>query len=140
MPSPALFRGAIIASLVLALLAGVIDVVLPGLIDPGIAAAQEAAPVSPLLESWWVLGALTLLLGAWLAASIGLALFRPWAPRLALATSVLLVAATLPLGASVSSSLAAALAEVATALWGAVLAAAYFSPLKQRFEALAPRA
>ena len=130
------FRSLLIASLVLGLAAGLVDTIFPSAVPEALFQAHAAydaslsAPTPMLIFSMLV--ALIGVVG-YIAAFIGLFTFRPWAPRVAIFTTVLLILVSPGIGASVSSGWASALTELSSTLWGVVLAVVYFSPLKEKF-------
>ncbi len=132
--SPTLFRYTIIAYIALAIFGGMFDLVFPSAIPETLSLAKEANDIklsSIELISIAIVG-LVLLVGG-IAATIGLYLFLPWAPRLAVVVTALALFESPLLGADVTSGWSMALTSLSDTLWGAILALAYFSPLKERF-------
>jgi hypothetical protein len=128
--TPLVYRLLIAASTALGLAGAMLDVLLPALLPAAFTAAMEAQ--GSLDSTAWLLvgGAIAV---AGLAAMVGLWLFRPWAPRWALATTALSVAIFVPQGANAVSGWSMALTDLSSMLWGAVLALTFFSPLSARF-------
>lgn len=128
--TPLVYRLLIVASTVLGLGGGMLDVLVPALLPAAFTAAMEAQ--EPLDSTAWLLvgGAIGL---AGLGALVGLWLFRPWAPRWALVTTALSVALFVPQGANAVSGWSMVLTDLSSMLWGAVLALTFFSPLSARF-------
>lgn len=133
--SPTVFRLLVIASIVLGVAGGVLDLLFPDLLSPALAKANESEPLPDLLEAYpWlcgtVIGALTI---AYLAGIVGLLFFKRWAPPLALWCTLgdLLLAPLV--GATVASGWSSTLAFLSYVSWGAALALAYHSPIAARF-------
>ena len=131
--STAAFRCLLLACFALQIGASFIDVLFPSLIPSAFSRAIEAEPLplafrEPLLvivvASW---GAVVL------GAAVGLFFLRHWARGPALGATVFGLALSPLFGVAVSSSVASAFTEASSVLWGAVLAAAYFSPLREHF-------
>ncbi len=132
--SPSLFRYTIIAYIVLAIFGGVFDLIFPSAIPETLSLAKEVNETnlsSIALTSVAIVGLVTLLGG--IVATIGLFLFLPWAPHFAVVITILTFFASLFLGADVASGWSMALTSLSDTLWGAILALAYFPPLKERF-------
>jgi hypothetical protein len=132
--TPSLYRTFLIAALVLGLLGSLFDVLVPSALPPEFVKLQESLEQAPsattvVLMTLFGLVALALLI----AATIGLYLFRPWAPLTALLATVIVIPLAVALGPTVVSGWSAAFTELSSTLWGAVLALTYFSPLKERF-------
>lgn len=95
-------------------------------------------------DSW--LGTISYLPTGWLYLSIaflglivlsclaGLYLFKPWGRKFSLATTLLGLPINVLLGTSVYTPIEAMFYDASSMLWGAILAVAYFSPVKTRFE------
>jgi O-antigen/teichoic acid export membrane protein len=132
--TPRTYRVLLLTSLVLGIVGAVFDAVFPSALPTNFAQAQEAHEDS-LSASVIVLAAVGGLIGLVIgvASAVGLYLFRPWAPRLALAITVLAFPLVVLLGATALSGWSMAIAELSSTLWGAVLALTYFSPLRERF-------
>ena len=128
------FRLLVVASLVLGVLGGFIDLSFPGLLPDGFHRAQEAndSAVSGLrLALLGLLGAATLFV--LLACSYGLYMLRPWAPRLSLLATVLGLLLVLISGAYAQSGLAIAVSYLASYSWGAVVLVAFLPPFSEQF-------
>ena len=135
------YRILLIVSLILGLVGVFLDDVFPQLLSPAFVAAQETqdtqlAETGTMALVLWIVATVALFI-AGVASTVGLYLFRPWAPRLALITTILAFA-TVPalgiMGTVAQSGMATTFTGISNALWGAVLALVYFSPLKARFE------
>lgn len=140
--TPHLFRWLLAANLFLALLASFVDVIFPSLIPQVLWDAQakmsETDAESDSLAWWLAIGVVLLTLAA--ASYLGLYLFKPWGRRLAVLTTLLAIPLYFPIGPVIQSAVSTLLLESAMIIWGAILAMAYFSPLKTRFEAPAKNA
>lgn len=134
--TPQVFRGFMLASLVLSILAFIIDLTVPALVPEIVRLAEEqywsnsSGAGLMLRASLFVLYVI-----ASLVAFVGLYFFKRWARTTNLVLAALLIVIAPALGHIVLSGLAQGLGEIALLLWGAVLSLAYFSPLSQRFEA-----
>lgn len=128
------YRTLLIASVAFGLMGGLFDLIVPSALPEAFSAAQESHDDS-LSDSQLIFAAIVCIpLGiAVLASTIGLYLFRHWAPKLALATTVPSIALSVLTGPIVFSGWSIALTETSSILWGAVLAITYFSPMKDRF-------
>ena len=129
------FRYLLIASLVFGLAAAFFDMAFPFAVPQDISQAQ-AAYDEKISTSTPMLIIVTIgLIGAvgFVAAFIGLFQFRPWAPRIAVLSTALLILILPGLGVDVSSGWASALNEISSTSWGVALALVYFSPLKEQF-------
>jgi len=128
------FRLVLVASMILGLIGGFFDLMFPSAVPEALSQAQAAYDAelsTPALIVAVLVGLITLVGG--IAAFVGLFIFRPWAPRLAVVTTALALFVWPALGANVSSGWSVALADLSSTLWGVVLAVVYFSPLKERF-------
>jgi hypothetical protein len=128
------FRWFIILSVLLEVGAAAVDALFPSLIPQSLSVALENNPVPRILENL----SLSLLLflplaAAWIIGTVGLFLFRRWGRTLSLYSTVLGLGLYPFLGPTVSSGWSSALSEASFVLWGAVLAVAYVSPLRDRF-------
>jgi len=128
------FRWFIILSVLLAIGSGAVDALFPSLIPQSLAIALENEPAPRILENL----ALSLLLflplaAAWIIGMVGLFLFKRWGRTLSLYSTVLGFGLYPFFGPTVSSGWSSALSEASFVLWGAVLAVAYVSPLRDRF-------
>lgn len=130
--SPHIFRLLLVVSVVTSLVGAVFDVLVPSALPESFSSVQStfdnATPMSLttlLLGGAYVLGTLV----AW----VGLLTFRTWAPHTAVVFTALGIIITPMLGPSVNSGWTMALFELSSILWAVALAAAYLSPLKERF-------
>lgn len=103
-------------------------------LSPGLRQAYEAEPrPAGVLPEWLYTSFLMVFLAAMVASVVGLYRFRPWGRTL----SLWLTLAPLPLaflgGPLLESPLESSLSDIASMLWGAIVAVAYFSPLSARF-------
>lgn len=132
--TPRTYRTLLTASLVLGIVGALFDVLFPSALPAAFSHAQEAQD-SSFSTAAMLVGAVggLLLLVTGIASTIGLYVFRPWAPRLALVTTALAFLVMPPLGATALSGWAMGLTQLGSTLWGAVLAIAYFTPLSERF-------
>ena len=137
--SVALFRGMVLASWALALLGAFADQAWPDLLSEELAMALANLPPPAGLDSESLLGDLLagglalLLLAGGLAASVAVCFFKRWGRAVMLWSTPVALAVVVWMGPTVMSGVAAALYELSSMLWGAVLAAAYWSPLSARF-------
>ncbi len=128
------FRTLIYASLGLGIAGHIIELSVPGLIPASIEKAYET--YAPFTETTSIaLGAyfLTLLVTV-IVAAVGLLLMQRWARGLALWITVISLFSTAFMGVALYSALAMAFFDASTALWGAVLAMAYFSDVRVHFD------
>jgi hypothetical protein len=132
--TPRTYRALLLASVVLGIFGAIFDNVFPSALPAALVQAQEAhdSSLSTPYALLHVFAGLILLIIAFTSA-VGLYKFRSWAPRLALVSTALALPSFLLLGATASSGYSMALNEISSMLWGAVLALAYFSPLRERF-------
>ncbi len=135
--STSAFRLLILASLLLQVASALVDSVFPQLLPAELASALDNEPLPPFMEQTWFIGGLILLAALMLAGAAGLFWFKRWARPLSLGSTVAAYALLPFLGSHASSGLALALADAGAMLWGATLALAYFSPLRERFAAAA---
>ena len=131
--TPASFRCLILASLVLLAASAFVDPLFPGLIPPSVSQAVEEAPLPSMVGGWWFPVLVVPWALALLVATIGLLFFRRWARALSLWATLVGFAFYPFLGAQVSSGWASGFGEASATLWGAALATAFFSPLRERF-------
>jgi urea transporter len=130
------FRGILLASLILGLAGGLLDLVVPSLLPQPLLDAQashEEAELSMAHAIAFGVASIVLVVGA-VVALVGLWTFRRWAPRLAVGVTVLAFVVYPFLGHDLSSALASTLNEISATLWGVVLAMAFLPPLRDRFE------
>ncbi|MFH1660001.1 MAG: hypothetical protein ABIG35_11885 [Pseudomonadota bacterium] len=132
--TPKLFRILLASSLLSAALGSGIDYLFPNLVPQPLATALEAIEqpdwaVHPAFL--WLIVVFLVVAGG--ASVIGLFRFSSWAPKLALAFSVILFILQPFSGVAVVSGLSMALNDLSASLWGAVLLAAFFSQVKEHF-------
>ncbi len=129
-----LFRSLLVANVVLSLVGGICDLVFPELVPASLRDADDA-----LLDSLSRQFAITVAAGATfivvvqIVATIGLFLFRPWAPRIAVIASLLVLAILPVVRYSLHSGWATAVLDLSNMLWGGILALVYYSPIKDWF-------
>jgi hypothetical protein len=132
--SSKLFRGLMIGSLALTVLAFITDLVFPRLIPEGVRFAEEVywneMPSGVFTFRLIVFVAYVV---ASLIAFVGLYQFKRWARTANLVLTGLIILFAPAMGHILLSGVAQGLADVALLLWGAVLALAYFSSISQRF-------
>lgn len=138
------FRAVIFASLAFGLAGHIVDIAIPWLIPEGLLEAYEThgpfqEPIEDTLTTnamaLFALGAFAIgLLGAGVAAAVGLLLLQRWARTLALWVTIIGLGVTPFFGVVLYSSWTMALFDTSTTLWGAMLAMAYFSELKVHFD------
>jgi hypothetical protein len=122
------------ASFVLAMLGGGIDLVITSLVPEAFSSVQAASDAE--IPFWGLLFIVIIGLAATistLAAYYGLFVFKPWAPRLAIIGTVLSLPLWPMFGVNISSGWSLALTEASNLLWGAAIATAHFSALKEKF-------
>lgn len=132
--TPTHYRALLIMSVVVGLLGGFIDLLVPSLLPDAFHAAQKAQDDS--MSTVHLLAALAfgivgLLL--YVAALYGLYCFRPWAPRIAIVGTGMILFAWPLFGISAQSGIAVSISYLASYLWGAVLVLSYVPPFKDRF-------
>jgi hypothetical protein len=131
--STSVFRLFVVLSFLLPLVAMAVDALFPSLISRALTEAVQADAGRPWLESWWSIVVTVVLVAAALAGSVGMLLFKRWARSLSLWSTAFVLVYLPFIGSIVESGLAASLYEASSMLWGAALAAAYFSSLRERF-------
>jgi hypothetical protein len=134
--SPSQFRYTLAAYIVLGFIGGSFDLIFPSAIPEALSNAQETNDANLSTTSLILVALLgmVVIVGS-ITSFVGLYLFRPWSPRLAVIVTVLSLFVWPLLGVSVASGWSVVLTTLSTTLWGVVLALAYFSPLKERFVA-----
>lgn len=136
MNQAAIFRFLVLASLVLAVLGSLVDLLVPGLFPKQIDDAYEAY-LTEEPELWVALAmgvfAVVLLVGA-IVGTVGLYLFKRWSRGFSFWLTVFSMASYPFLGPILYSGWAFLLTELGMVFWGAALAMAYFSELKLRFD------
>ncbi|MBI3714608.1 MAG: hypothetical protein HY255_01290 [Betaproteobacteria bacterium] len=128
------FRRLLIASLVLGLVASLIDLVFPGAVPTAVREAQGDSfkdASTTFLVSSGVFGAI--FAGLLVSSVYGLYRFRRWARPLALIVTALTAVANISTGVAVSSGWASAFDMIANTLWGMVLALSWCSPFREIF-------
>lgn len=129
------FRVLLIASLLVAILGGTIDLVFPDLLAEAFHQAMEAEALAISMPRVFLLGALgVVLLITTLAAYYGLYMLRPWAPKLSLLITVLALPFVALAGAAAQSGYAAAALYLSAYCWGAVLLLAFLPPFSNQFQ------
>ena len=132
--SSTLFRTFILIYILLVTAAASVDALLPELLPRAIAQAVENEPLPMLFENVWLTAAIFIpLFMALIVSIIGLFFFRAWARMLAFYSTVLTFAVYPFFGPTLSSAWASALSDASSLLWGAILAVAYYSSLRERF-------
>ena len=132
--TPTHYRALLIASFVVGLLGGIVDLLVPSLVADAFHAVQKTQDDSmstARLLAALVFGIVGLLL--YVAALYGLYCFRSWAPRIAVVGTALILLAWPLFGASAQSGIAVSISYLASYLWGAVLVLSYVSPFKDQF-------
>ena len=131
--SASAFRFLVLATIALQLLGSFVDLLFPSLIPASLSSAVDALPLSPAFENPWFVGTTIVVAIAMCAAVVGLLFFKRWARALCLGSTVVSFGLFPVLGPGVYSGLAGAIQELSAVLWGAALATAFFSPLRERF-------
>jgi len=132
----ALFRSFILASIAMAVVGPSLDFFVPGLLPQQLGDAYDAyLAEEPALWLVVAVGAfsLVLLVGA-VVGTVGLFLLKRWSRGFSLWLTAISTMSYPFLGPALYSGWAFMLTEVAMMLWGAVLAMAYFSELRVRFD------
>lgn len=132
-----IFRPIFLAANVLAILGTFMDTLIPGLIPPALHEAYKAsfatAPFSNAQALLAVAFILVFFVGG-IIVDIGLYLYKPWGRRYSLWLSLAALLVYPFLGDVLRSSWANAFIEASMMLWGATLALAYFSDVRDKFE------
>ena len=128
------FRAFLVASIAAGLLGGLLDLALPSLIPQLLREAQDAltSPELTRRDILLLIVGLPLLLGA-VACAVGLYRFRPWAPRASIYLTIGSLVIYPLLDVTVVSQWSLLLTESGAILWGAMLAMAFLSPVKEHF-------
>lgn len=137
MNQTSIFRFLIVAAVTIAVIGACIDSLMPGLLPPILENAYDTyiATEEPVLWLTLAVGGFSLVLFiAGIVSTIGLLLFKRWSRPLSFWLSVLSVFSYPFFGAALYSGWSLMLTEISMMLWGAVLAMAYFSELRVRFE------
>jgi hypothetical protein len=133
--TPRLFRVMLVLVLTLALAATCLELAFPELVPSVAREAQKGAWADKSLAYTIVFGLAAIAIYViGVASLIGLYFFRNWARILALIATVTGSLYVPSMGFVATSGWAYALSTLSETLWGAVLALAYFSPLKERFK------
>jgi len=135
--SAAHFRGLIVLSVLLAVCGAAVDTLFPTLIPQSLSVALENEPPHNIFDNLVLSFLLFVPLGVLaIASTVGLFFLKRWARSLALASTALGFGMYPFLGPSVGSAWASAFSDASSLAWGAVLAIAYFSPLRDRFSSV----
>ena len=135
--TPTTFRILVLCYVLLGTTAASLDALLPELLPRSIAQAVENEPLPTLFDNLWLtVAALVPLLIVVIVSTIGLFFFKAWARTLALYSTTLSFTLYLFSGPTLSSAWSSALTDASSLLWGAILALAYFSNLRDRFVTL----
>ena len=137
MTQSTIFRFLVVASLLFAIFGSLMDHLAPALLPTTLSNAYNVHlsaedPSLPIIIG--MLAFAILLFVAALLATVGLLLFKWWGRPLSVWISVLSLLSYPFLGAMLFSGWALMFTEVATMMWGAVLAMAYYSDVRLRFE------
>ena len=134
--TPKLFRDLLIAYLILSIFSVMLNQVFSALIPEDILHARHDyyENLSALSKISALSFSLVSFMGG-IVSVIGLYLFRPWAPRLAVIITILTFFIWPIQGIIVATGYSPVLSSLSTTVWGAILAIVYFSPLKERFSA-----
>ena len=134
--SPTIFRILIVCSVVLGTGAAFLDTLFPELLPQSIAQAVENEPLPALFDNLWLTVTIFLpVLIIVIISTIGLFFLKAWARALAFYSTILSFAMYPFFGPILSSAWSSALTEASSLLWGAILAIAYYSSLRERFSA-----
>jgi hypothetical protein len=129
------YRLLLTAFLVVGIAGGALDLVFPALLPEEFQVAQkhhDEGLSDGLTFLFTIVGVCTL--GFGVASIYGLYRFRPWAPRIALVTTVLAVVVWPFGGAFAQSGAAIGLNFLASYLWGAAVVLAHVPPLNSLFK------
>lgn len=136
MPAATFFRVSIVMSVILTIVGAFVDAI-PGLIPEELWQAYESVVPHGLRTKDFILIAVGLpLVIAGLASTVGLYLFRPWAPRVALYITIGSLFIYPLVDIQIVSPWSQLLTEASLLLWGVVLAMAFLPPLAERFSGL----
>ncbi|HQS59379.1 MAG: hypothetical protein B7Y56_13385 [Gallionellales bacterium 35-53-114] len=128
------FRTLLTASLIFGLLGVFFDFFYPSEFLESISQAQSKidADMSTIKFSFiMIVGLLIAITG--IASTIGLFIFKSWAPKLAVSTTVAAISIAPLLGVHAVSGFSYSLSELSTMLWAVALYVIYFTPLKDKF-------
>jgi hypothetical protein len=129
------YRLLLIAFVVVGIAGGALDLLFPALLPEEFQIAQKHLDdglSTGRTFIFTIVGVCTVAFG--IASTYGLYRFRPWAPRLALVTTVLSLLVWPIGGAFAQSGAAVGLNFLASYLWGAAVALAYIPPLNSMFK------
>ena len=131
------YKFLVFLSLLTGIAAGAVDHVFPALLPEGASDVIEQAADSE--SPTWEIATLAFLglgvLVAGLAGTYGLYRLRPWAPQVALLSTVGAVVFSVLMGPSVVSGVSTALGYVSSSLWGAVLILPFVGEYRAWFSA-----
>jgi ABC-type spermidine/putrescine transport system permease subunit II len=128
-----LFRRLLILYVLLSVASGVAGILGTGYYSTELYAAYEAEPTWLNTHFWTAAIGIIALLVAGVAGMVGLYQLKGWGRTVSLCTSIAGLALFTIVGPILTWPLESALSEAGTCLWGALLGAAYFSPLRQQF-------
>lgn len=134
-PSIRNFRLLIVASLVIGFSGMLLDLFVPGLVPEEIQGQLDQAYADYSLAGSLaivLLGFLVFILSA--VSLLGLLFLQRWSRPMAMGASILSAGMYPAVGPLLFSGFGAGCFYVSAALWGAVLAAAYWSPIRQHFD------
>lgn len=128
------FRWLVALSVILALLAGTLDLMIPSLLPEAVSTAQEQYWAQ--LSTFELLTFACLFLGAvvLIVATYGLFFFKKWGPSLSVTATVLSVLATAVGPFGLFSGPAFALLDLASYAWGAAIIVCYLEPYRGWFK------
>ena len=133
--SVSVFRALLLSSVIVGIVGGAIDLVLPSLLTEGFRQAQETHDAAVYASRGMLLGGLGIaILVLTIVAVYGLYTFRRWALRAAAVSTALGLLLVVLAGVYAQSGVAVAMSYFASYLWGAVLLAAAIQPLSSRFQ------
>ena len=134
-PSPTVFRILLLASFALALLATSVDRIFPELVVPALRAVLDGAKLANDHSSnisFAILGLIMLVTA--IISTYGLFRFRRWSRALSVLSTVVGLPLYVLKGQFVLSGYSEVFGQLSLLLGGAVIACAYWSPLRERFE------
>jgi hypothetical protein len=128
------FRVLVLAAFLCLVLGVVVDIAGESSLPELLQAYQQAeAEREPAPVEWLVFCVLLVLIVADIVATLGLVLFSRWAPKLYLVTSVGILLATPLIGPQVTTAWGATFDYASMLATGAVLALAFWSPVREYF-------
>jgi hypothetical protein len=132
--TPALFRKLLLLSIVFGVIGALIDIMLPHLIpDPLYQAQEKVEQLASSTENIILIILGVPILITFIISAVGLFYFHPWAPRVALITTLLTFVIYPFFGYYLSSGWAMAFTDCSTMLWGMILTLTYCSPIRKCF-------